>query len=100
MLTTKDAVLKEAHDCILQNEGQRGKDVNHYKQSYWRHLHVRSGCVCIDEKVAIPISVHEAVLEFLHLTHPGSWGMNSLVTLNNLPKEPICGTMGDCVLDN
>ena len=43
--------------------------------SYWRDLHVRSGCVCVDEEVAIPHSLQDAVLESLHLTHPGSWGM-------------------------
>ena len=43
--------------------------------SYWRDLHVRSGCVCIDERVAVPHSIQDAVLESLHLTHPGSWGM-------------------------
>ena len=46
--------------------------------SYWRDLHIRSGCVCIDEWVAIPHSVQDAVLESLHLTHPCSWGMMTL----------------------
>ena len=46
--------------------------------SYWRDLHVCSGCVCIDERVAIPHSIQDAVLESLHLTHPGSWGMITL----------------------
>ena len=46
--------------------------------SYWRDLHVRSGCVCVDERVAIPHSIQDAVLESLHLTHPGSWGMINL----------------------
>ena len=42
---------------------------------YWRDLHVRSGCVCVHERVAIPHSIQDAVLESLHLTQPGSWGM-------------------------
>ena len=46
--------------------------------SYWRDLHVQSGCVCIDERVAIPHSIQDAVLEILHLTHPGSWVMITL----------------------
>ena len=41
-------------------------------------LHVRSGCVCVDDRVAIPHSIQEAVLESLHLTQPGSWGMITL----------------------
>ena len=78
VLTSKDAVLKEVRDCILQNDPQRCKEVNPHMYCYWRDLHVRSGCVCIDERVAIPHSIQDAVLESLHLTHPGSWGMITL----------------------
>ena len=78
VLTSKDAVLKEVRDCILQNDPQRCKEVNLFMFSYWKDLHVRSGCVCIDERVAIPHSIQDAVLESLHLTHPGSWGMITL----------------------
>ena len=78
VLTSKDAVLKEVRDCILQNDPQRCREVNPYMFSYWRDLQVRSGCVCIDERVAIPHSIQDAVLESLHLTHPGSWSMITL----------------------
>ena len=78
VLTSKDAVLKEVRDCVLQNNPQRCKEVNPYLFSYWRDLHVRSGCVCVDERVAIPHSIQDAVLETLHLTHPGRWGMITL----------------------
>ena len=78
VLTSKDAVLKEVRDCILQNDPQRCKEVNPYIFSHWRDLHARSGCVCVDERVAIPHSIKNAVLESLHLTHPGSWGMITL----------------------
>ena len=77
VLTSKDAVLKEIRDCILQNDPQRCKEVNPHLFSYWRDLHVRSGCVCVDERVAIPHSIQDAVLESLHLT-TGSWGMITL----------------------
>ena len=77
VLTSKDAALKEVRDCVLQNDPQC-KEVNPYMFSYWRDLHVRSGWVCIDERVAIPHSIQDAVLESLHLTHPGSWGMITL----------------------
>ena len=50
---TKDAVLKEIQDCILQNDDQRCQDDNPYTLSYWRDLHVRSGCVCIDKRLVI-----------------------------------------------
>ena len=78
VLTSKDAVLKEVRDCTLQNDPQRCKEVKPYLFSYWRDLHVRSGCVCVDEGVAIPHSIQDAVLESLDLTHPGSWGMITL----------------------
>ena len=78
VLTSKDTVLKEARVFILQNDAQRCKEVNPYLFSYWRDLHVRSGCVCVDERMAIPHSIQDAVLESLHLTHPGSWGMITL----------------------
>ena len=64
------AVLKEVRDFVLQNDPQRCKEVNPYMFSYWRDLHVRSGCVCIEERVAIPHSIQDAVLKSLHLTHP------------------------------
>ena len=75
VLTSKDAVLIEVRDCILQNDPQRCREVNPYLFSYWRDLHVRCGCVCVDERVAIPHSIQDAVLESLHLIQPGSWGM-------------------------
>ena len=78
VLTSKDVFLKEVRDCVLQIDPQRCKEVNPYMCSYWIDLHVRSGCVCIDEHVAIPHSIQDAVLESLHLTHPGSWGMITL----------------------
>ena len=60
VLTSKDAVFKEVPDCILQNDPQRCKEVKPYMFSYWRDLHVRSSCVCIDERVAIPHSIQDA----------------------------------------
>ena len=49
-LTSKNAVLKEVRDSILTNNESRLKALNPYIHSYWRYLHVRSGCVCVDEK--------------------------------------------------
>ena len=78
VLTSKDAILKEVRDCILQIDAQRCKEVKPYLHSYWSDLHVRSGCVCVDERVTILHSIQDAVLESLHLPHPGSWGMIAL----------------------
>ena len=73
-LTSKDAVLKEVRDCILTNNESRLKALNPYIHSYWRDLHVRSGCACIDEKVAVPNVLREALIDDIHSSHPGTWG--------------------------
>ena len=36
---------------------------------------MRSGRVCIDEKVAISNVLREALIEEIHTSHPGTWGM-------------------------
>ena len=74
-LTSKDAVLKEVRDCIIRGDEERLKALSPYLHSYWRDLHVNSGCVCMDEKVAIPNPLKDALIEDLHTSHPGSWGM-------------------------
>ena len=79
-LTSKDAVLKEVRDCILTNNESRLKALNPYIHSYWRELHVRSGCLCIDEKVAIPNVLREALIDDIHARHPGTWGMICMAT--------------------
>ena len=41
-------------------------------------MSVKHGCVCLDERIAIPKSIKDAVLEDIHSTHPGSFAMLSL----------------------
>ena len=79
-LTSKDAVLKEVRDCILTNKESRLKALNPYIDSYWRDLNVRSGCVCIEKKVAIPNFLRDALIEDIHSSHPGTWGMTCMAT--------------------
>ena len=79
-LTSKDAVLKEVRDFILTNNESRLKALNPYIHSYWMDLHIRSGCVCIDEKVAIPNVLREAMVDDIHSSHPGTWGMICMAT--------------------
>ena len=74
-LTSKDTVLKEVKDCILTNNESRLKAINPCIHSYWRDLYVRSRCVCIDERVAIPNVLGEALIDDIHSSHPGTWGM-------------------------
>ena len=99
VLTSKDAVLKEIRDCVLQDDEARCKEVSPYIHSFWKDFHVRSGCLCVDERVAIPNSIKEAVVESLHLTHPGSWGMISLSQYAWWPymHREILAKASDCV---
>ena len=71
-------MLKEIQDCVIQDDEARCKEVNPYIHTLWKDLHVKFGYLCVDQRVAIPNSIKEAVLESIHMTHPGSWGMISL----------------------
>ena len=72
--TSKNALLKEVWFCILTNNESPLKALNPYIHSYWRNIHVRSGCVCIDEKVAIPNVFREALIDDIRSSHPGTRG--------------------------
>ena len=78
ILTGKDAILEEVRDCVIRNDADRLQEISPYLFSYWRDLSVKHGCVCLDERIAIPKSIKDAVLEDIHSTHPGSFAMLSL----------------------
>ena len=78
ILTGKDAILKEVRDCVIKNDADRLQEISPYLFSYWRDLSVKHGCVCLDERIAIPKSIKDALLEDIHSTHPGSFAMLSL----------------------
>ena len=99
VLTSKDAVLKEIRDCVYQDDEARCKEISPYVHSFWKDLHVKSGCLCVDQRVAVPNSIKEAVLESIHMTHPGSWGMISLSQYAWWPymHREILAKASDCV---
>ena len=43
VLTSKDAVLKEIQDCVLQEDEARCKEAIPYIHSFWKDLDVKSG---------------------------------------------------------
>ena len=47
----------------MQDDEARCKEVSHNIHSFWKDLHVKSGCLCVDERVAIPNSIKDAVIE-------------------------------------
>ena len=90
---------EEIRDCVLQDDEARCKEVSTYIHSFWKDLHVKSGCLCVDQRVAIPNPIKEAVLESIHMTHPGSWGMISLSQYAWWPymHREILAKTSDCV---
>ena len=79
-LTTKDAIFKEIRDCILTENEDRCKQISPYIHTFWKDMHVKNGCVCIDDRIAIPHSIKEAYAEAIHATPSGSWGMTDMAT--------------------
>ena len=78
LLTGKDPILREVRDCVMRNDADRLQEISPYLSSYWRDLSVKHGCVCLGERIAIPKSIKDAVLEDIHSTHPASFAMLSL----------------------
>ena len=78
ILTGKDTILKEVRDCVMRDDPDQLQEISPYLFSYWRDLSVKHGCVCLDERIAIPKSIKDAVLEDIYSTHPGSFAMLSL----------------------
>ena len=79
-LTTKDAILKEIRDCILTDNEDRCKQISPYIHSFWKDLHVKNVCVCIDDRIALPHAIKGAYVDAIHVTHPGTWGMTDMAT--------------------
>ena len=79
-LTTKDPILKEIRDCILTENEDRCKQITPYIHSFWKDLHVKNGCVCIDDRIAPPHANKDAYVDAIHATHPGTWGMTDMAT--------------------
>ena len=77
-MTNRDTVLREVRDCILTGDEQRCTKLSKQIHAKWRSLSVQNGCVLLDNKLAIPNSLKESVIDVLHSTHPGAWGMTEL----------------------
>ena len=65
-LTTKDAILKEIRDCILTDNEDRCKQISPYIHYFWKDLHVKNGCVCIDDRIALPHAIKDACVDAIH----------------------------------
>ena len=83
--TSKDAIHKDVQDCLNTGNENCCRQISSYIHSYWKDLHVKNGCVCVDNRIAIPNSIKYAYVEAVHSTHPGSWGMTDMAVHAWLP---------------
>ena len=78
-LTTKDAILKVVRDCVLTNNEERCERISPYIHSFWRNMHVKLVCLCIDYWIAISRAIIDAYIDAIHSTHAESWRLTSMV---------------------
>ena len=77
-MINRDTVLREIRDCILNNDQDRCKQLSNQIHAKWNNLSVNNGCILVGNKLAIPNILKESVIDVLHSTHPGAWGMTEL----------------------
>ena len=77
-MTNRDSVLREIRYCITQGDELRCKAVSRQIHPHWKQLSVNDGCILLDNRLTIPNAMKDAVIDVLHATHPGAWGMTKL----------------------
>ena len=77
-MINRDTVLREIRDCIINEDQARCKILSKQIHAKWESLSVNNGCILVDNKLAIPNILKELVMDVLHSTHPGAWGMTKL----------------------
>ena len=84
-LILKDAILKEVRCCVNTWNEYRCRQISHYIQSFWKDLHVKNGCFCVDDRIAFPNSIKDAYVEANHATHPGNLGVTDMAVQATWP---------------
>ena len=74
-LTSKDDILK---NCINSGNEDRCGQISPLIHSYWKGLHVKNCCVCVDDRIATPNSIKDAYVEATHTTHHESLGRTDM----------------------
>ena len=77
-MINRDTVQREIRDCITNEDQARCKSLSKQIYAKWGNLSVNNGCILVDNKLAIPNILKESVMNVLHATHPGAWGMTEL----------------------
>ena len=67
---------------MLQNDEDCLKEIS-YIHSYWSDMSVENGCICLDERIGVPIK--DALLGDIHSTHPGCFA--TLSSAQNEQKD-------------
>ena len=77
-MINRDTVLREIRDCIITEDQARRKRLSKQINAKWRSLSVNNGYILVDNKLAIPNTLKESVMDVFHATHPRAWGMTKL----------------------
>ena len=73
-LFSKEAILKEIRVCVLTDNEDRCRQISPYIHSFWKDLHVKNSCVCVDDRIAIPNSIKETWKQSMaHIQGVGGW---------------------------
>ena len=75
LMTSKDAILKEIRVCILKENEDRFRQISPYIHSLRKDLHDKNGCVCVDDRIAIPNSIRPPMWRqsMQHTQGVGGW---------------------------
>ena len=73
-LTSKGSVLTEISDRLFTENEDSCKQIAPFIHKFLKNLHVRSLCVAVDDKIAMPNSIKDAYLKAIHSKTAGSWG--------------------------
>ena len=80
LLSKQDLVLKKIIKAIEEDRKPDIIQLGNYYKSYRNNLHVSRGCLCLDNRLVIPVCLRSTMLHRLHEAHPGQFAMKSLAT--------------------
>ena len=75
LATSNDAILSRVKQAVLTRNLLPLKLRELYFFRLFGHLHVRSGCLFYDNRLVVPTSLQDAILQRLHEDHSGSQAM-------------------------
>ena len=70
-------ILKDVKKAV--EDGRPLDRFGTYLKAFQRNIHVKEGLLFIDNKLIVPAALRSPFMSLLHKTHPGQFGMKSLV---------------------